>query len=751
MAVFTGTVDADRLTGGAEADAASGENGPDTIDGGGGNDVLSGGGGADTISGGAGDDILWGFGPEDALNPAGGITAVRVASGLAQPLFALSAPGDPGRLYVVEKNTGAIRILNPDTGALNGTAFLDLPDGAFRASGEGGLLGLAFHPNYAANGRFYVYVSNTAGDIELREYTRSAGNADVADPASGRVLLTIPHPTFDNHYGGWIGFGPEGLLYIATGDGGGGGDPAGNAQNVNSLLGKILRIDVDRDDFPADAARNYGVPASNPFAGGRPGADEIYALGLRNPFRASFDPVTGDLWIADVGQDQREEVNVIRAGQGSTPGNAINFGWDFREGTRPFQGTAPAGLIEPVLEYAHDASGGESITGGYVYRGPGGAQGLYVFADFVSNRIWTAQLTPAGRAVDFIERTGQITPTAGVLNLIASFAVDGRGRLYVVGLDGEIHRLDFGAGAADGADLMFGGDGRDQVNGNAGADTLFGGAGDDVMTGGQGADLLNGEAGADTLFGLDGDDLISGELDDDVLWGGAGADVLLGGGGTDGLNGETGDDALFGQDGGDLLAGGAGRDVLNGGPGDDQLLAGDGDDVLSGELGGDRMFGGEGADAMLGGGGADLLNGQGGLDLLDGGDDADTLSGEDGSDVLIGGLGGDVLIGGAGIDRFVYRAAAESGATTRDLIIDFGRGVDLIDLSAIDADPGQAGDQAFRFVDAPNPFGSPGQATLVYDTGSDRTLFSADVTGDGLPDIFIIINGNVGRNDGFVL
>ncbi|MCR5877968.1 PQQ-dependent sugar dehydrogenase [Phenylobacterium sp. J367] len=263
-------------------------------------DVLSGGDGSDTLFGGAGDDILYGQGASDPDPATTLIDAQRVASGLSSPLFAASPPGDPDRLFIVEQQTGRIRILDLNSGQVQADPFLDLPDGGFATGGEQGLLGLAFAPDYAATGRFYIHFTNTAGDIEVREYTRlDAGHADAN---SGRTILTVPHPGQTNHNGGWLAFGPDGYLYIATGDGGGGGDPNNNAQNLDSLLGKILRIDVGGDAFPADAARNYAIPAGNPFAGAVPGADEVWLYGLRNPWRASFDSATGDLWIGDVGQ-----------------------------------------------------------------------------------------------------------------------------------------------------------------------------------------------------------------------------------------------------------------------------------------------------------------------------------------------------------------------------------------------------------------------------------------------------------------
>ena len=509
MANLTGSIRADLLGGTAIADTARGKSGPDTINGGLGNDTLSGGDGADRLFGGQGDDVIFGHGPADQLPGSGDIVTTLIISGLDQPVFMSSAPGDPDRLFVVEK-TGQIRILDPLTGTTNAVDFLDIPAAQLQTSDEQGVLGMAFHPDYATNGKFYVYVTNAAGNIELREYLRTAGNPDLADGGSSNVILTIPHPIRENHNGGWIGFGPDGYLYISVGDGGGGGDPDNNAQNTGSLLGKMLRIDVNGDDFPG-TARNYAVPTDNPFANGA-GADEIWAVGLRNSWRASFDRLTGDLYIGDVGQGDREEINFQSAG---APGGA-NYGWAIREGTLIYDGARPGNLppdspllVDPVLEYAHDSTpnGGFSVTGGYVYRGPGaGMQGVYLYADFVSGQVWSFRVVD-GAVIDAQNRTEQLVQTGGAVTSIASFAEDGRGNLYIVSLNGNVHRITPGIGAGDGADFLSGGDGQDTMLGGVGTDTLRGDAGDDVIRGGTQGDLIVGGAGRDRLVGGAGNDV----------------------------------------------------------------------------------------------------------------------------------------------------------------------------------------------------------------------------------------------------
>lgn len=362
-------------------------------------------------------------------------TVTRVGAGFVQPLFVVAIPGDR-RVFVLEKG-GRILLLDPATPSA-GTLFMTVA-GSISTSGERGMLGLAPAPDYAASGVFYVYVTNPVGDIEVRRYTRR--NANEGDAGSGDVILVIPHREFDNHNGGWLGFGPDGFLYLATGDGGGSGDPLNNAQNLNSLLGKMLRIDVRSDAFTGDPNRDYAIPADNPVIGG--GArSEVFAYGLRNAFRNSFDGA--NLYIGDVGQGAIEEVDLLR------PADAgANFGWPFREGTRPFRGTAPAGLTPPVTEYDHGSGPlqGRSITGGYVYRGPVlGLQGLYVFADFISGNIWSipaAELVagatvPSGR---YTRRNADFAPNAGAFGNIVSFGEDSARNLYIVDFDGEIFMI----------------------------------------------------------------------------------------------------------------------------------------------------------------------------------------------------------------------------------------------------------------------------------------------------------------------
>lgn len=370
-----------------------------------------------------------------------GFRVRRVAGGFASPLFLTAVPDGSGRVFVVERS-GRIRILDPVSGVIAQIPFLDIV-GQTTTDGERGLLGFALAPDFAASGTFYVYLTNLAGNSELRRYRTLPGNRDRADPATADLILTFAQP-FANHNGGWIGFGPDGFLYVASGDGGSAGDPQNNAQNTNSLLGKILRLDVASDAFPTDPARDYAIPPGNPFAasGGRP---EIWAYGLRNPYRASFDPITGNLWIGDVGQGAIEEIDLMRPGDGGA-----NFGWRVVEGTQNFTGPPQPGFVPPVAEYGHGSGPrqGNSVTGGHVYRGPVEAlRGQYIFGDFVTGNLWSFPVARIAIGTtlpssEFTLRNTDFTPAQGTIGNIASFGVDQVGNLYIVDFDGEIYRIE---------------------------------------------------------------------------------------------------------------------------------------------------------------------------------------------------------------------------------------------------------------------------------------------------------------------
>jgi glucose/arabinose dehydrogenase len=380
----------------------------------------------------AGPDLIPGYNPNGPNGLSGVIMATRVETFFTQPVFAGAPPDDPSRLFIVERG-GAIKIINLDSGQVLSTPFLDVSSQILK-DGERGLLGLAFDPNFATNGFFYVNLINGSGNTEIRRYQVSSSNPNIADPASATTIITINQPSgSNNHKGGWLGFGPDGDLYASLGDGGGSNDQFHNGQNINSLLGKILRIDVHSQPDPG---LQYHIPADNPFVG-QPGADEIFALGLRNPWRPSFDSATGTLYIADVGQDTWEEIDIGQKG--------ANYGWNHFEGPGPFTGPNPdpisiGPVVAPIYSYNHTV--GHSITGGYVYRGDGDAlQGQYFFADFVQGKVFTLSFN--GSAWVATDRTSQIvTDVPGAaLTQPSSFGEDARGNLYIVDFGGNIFRL----------------------------------------------------------------------------------------------------------------------------------------------------------------------------------------------------------------------------------------------------------------------------------------------------------------------
>lgn len=355
-------------------------------------------------------------------NSREGISVARVGTGFNQPLYVAPIPGS-SNVYVVEKGGNVYRF-DPANGSR--TLVLDITD--ISTSGERGLLGLAAYPDHATTQRLLAVATAPDGTVQVRRYTLGQPNSSTVYD----TVLGVPHPGADNHNGGWIGFGPDGLVYVGIGDGGGGGDPGNNAQNTNVRLGKILRFTVGAN------GSSYAPAPGNPFLGGG-GDPYVFAYGLRNPFRASFSAST--LVIGDVGQGAVEEVDLVTTTQ---PG--LNFGWRFKEGTQPYTGTAPGGLTDPVAEYGHGSGPrqGNSITGGYVYRGPvASLAGQYVFADFVSGNIWSvpfASLVPGQTVASsrFARRNEDFTPDAGTLNSIASFGEDSAGNLFLIGIGGDI-------------------------------------------------------------------------------------------------------------------------------------------------------------------------------------------------------------------------------------------------------------------------------------------------------------------------
>jgi glucose/arabinose dehydrogenase len=358
------------------------------------------------------------------LPPSNGLQLQPISSGLNSPVFMTAPSGDPTRIFIVEQG-GLIRIFDMTDSLLRPTPFLNL-SGLISTGGERGLLGMAFDPSYTTNGRLYVFYTDVNGDLVIARYVKDAMNSDLADPASAAVLLTVPRdPTRSNHNGGMLAFGPDGCLYAGPGDGGGAGDPNNNAQNLTVLLGKILRLD------PTNGSACTFGGTTNPFN------SLVWSRGLRNPWRFSFDRQTHDLYIGDVGQGTREEINVSLA---PNAGRALNYGWRLMEGTlcfNPSNNCDPGGLTLPVVDYPH-LSGACSVTGGYVYRGSvmPALSGTYFYADFC-----------AGFVKSFRYRNGQPTEQtewpflSPPGSFVTSFGEDAAGELYVLTQGGGLFKF----------------------------------------------------------------------------------------------------------------------------------------------------------------------------------------------------------------------------------------------------------------------------------------------------------------------
>jgi glucose/arabinose dehydrogenase len=422
--------------GGSETDDDTG----DSADGGDGGD---GGDGADDGADDGGDGAVPDCEPVNGTNLALEPTLDPPAKGQPIPLFdeplmVTSPPGDP-RLFVVEK-AGVIKIVK-DRQVL-GTPFLDIDErvSSGQLDNEQGLLGLAFHPDFASNGRFFVYYTAEDDDVNsqlpanvVSEFHVVSGSPDLADARSERRVLEVADSA-PNHNGGMIAFGSDGYLYIGLGDGGGENDPNGNAQNKSTLLGDILRINIDNND-----ANDYGIPGTNPYAVPQNGErQEIYISGVRNPWRWSFDRQTGDMYIADVGQDTREEVSVLPAGQQA----GANLGWATMEADICRTGTCGAELVRPVATYENPTQDSRAVVGGYVYRGScfPDIQGWYFYGDYITEQVWKFRFA-GGTATEHVEVTADIDPN-GLLDGLAGFGQDAAGELYAVSIrSGEVFHI----------------------------------------------------------------------------------------------------------------------------------------------------------------------------------------------------------------------------------------------------------------------------------------------------------------------
>lgn len=567
--------------------------------------------------------FLWAPGPASALE----LDPIDT-SPFTQPVFVTSDPDDPDRLFVVEKG-GTIVLVDHGTRR----QFLDISDLVLN-DGEQGLLSMAFDPGYATNGRFYVYYvtkapAGTEGDLRIAEF-RADASGDEAATSTFREIITISHPINGNHNGGQLQIGPDGYLYIATGDGGGGNDPDENAQNLNSLLGKILRIDPDP---PAGGGAEYSIPSDNPFVG-IAGRDEIWSYGLRNPWRFSFDRLTGALVIGDVGQGAWEEIDYVQQPPAGTGGRAADFGWDCREGAHVFEaaGCPASGFTDPVFEYPHD--GRCSITGGYISRDPGipDYAGRYLYGDLCAGPV--RSLIPGDGSVggatdDRAEAIAVASPT--------SFGEDSCGRMYIASFGGTVARIQgatptdctppdtvIDSGPAQGATITT-----DEATFSFRGDP----AGDTAKFGCK----LDSEPFADcsspkTFSSLaDGSHTVSFRAEDatgnqdptpatrtftvdtapppppppppppdagpcapSTRLGNEGSNELIGGPGRDALTGAGGSDRLVGVGAADCLAGGRDADELLGGSGGDRIFTGpDRDEVDSGR-GPDKVFANDG-------------------------------------------------------------------------------------------------------------------------------------------------------------
>ena len=469
--------------------------------------------------------------------PSAGAATLERIGGFDVPVFVTSEPTDPDRLIVAEFGG---RLVLSEHGVES--TFLDLgAAGLVLTEGERGLFSLAFPPDYGRTGRVYVAYARTgtaahpglAGDLQVDEFRVAAGAAEVA---TRRSVITVEHSLAPNHYGGQLQFGPDGYLYMSTGDGGSADDPGDNGQSLDSLLGKILRIDPRRS-----GSAPYTIPADNPYVG-IPGADEIWSYGLRNPWRFSFDRLTGDLLIGDVGQDAWEEIDHARA---PDAGRGVNFGWDCREGRHlhATEAPCPGPFIDPILEYPNPTPGSAAVTGGVVVRDPslGDLYGRYLYADFIAGDV--RSLVPALSAVASARSEG--------LSVVGpvSFGEDACGRSYVVSIVGRVSRL-VGARPALCSDpetqpssgstcagrvATIAAVGRRRTRGTAGADVIVAVSGSNRIHAGPGRDRVCAGGGQDRVRGGPGRDVLLGGAGADDLRGGAGADLCHGQGGRDRL------------------------------------------------------------------------------------------------------------------------------------------------------------------------------------------------------------------------
>jgi Ca2+-binding RTX toxin-like protein len=764
--------------------------------------------GSDTYIGTDEADTIYGY-PEGG---SGGLTlqATRVVSGLTQPTFVVGQPNNPNRLYILEKGralengtliNGKIKFVDLGTNPPSTTDVLSLrpnswghsgetPDGEMDTDGEQGMLGFAFHPQFdgANERRVYVSLSNPMGDVEVREY--SLNDQGVIDTTTEQLIIKIGYtPHSANHRAGWIGFNPkDGMLYIATGE----GDQGPPAQDPGSLLGKILRINVNEDGFPTDPDKNYAIPTGsngNPtsFDGidGTFAASEVYAIGFRNPWRASIDS-QGRMFIGDVGADEYEEINLLIKGG--------NYGWghtrpDHSKDDGPEDPNGP--YTNPINWYYHPNDPnipgddlGTSVTGGYVYEGPVEAlRGSYIFGDFASGKIM--RLTHNGETWVRQDITNSVIgDKTGAFTRISSFGQDSQGNLYVVEIGGDIYRLNPQVAIPDVGDLLDGAGGNDTIYGGGGDDTIYGGADSDRIDGDEGNDTIYGgnatgiDDSADTLTGGDGDDTYYVSSGDTVIELTSAAqsndEVRAIGSFTLGANqavevlrawpadSEVALD-LMGNELAQRLIGSAGANVLNGGGGPDTLIGSAGNDtyVVDGmdtivETNDDGSDAGGidtvrtalnnytlgtnlenlillGTAAINGSGNSldNIITGNSAANSLSGGDGVDTLIGGGGNDTLNGGDRSDSLGGGAGDDTYrIYseETIEEAAGMGIDTVIVVGEANYTlgagIHVEVLKANPDNFGGNLTGNELNNTLYGNRGRNNLDGGAGEDTVVFS---------------------------
>jgi glucose/arabinose dehydrogenase len=666
--------------------------------------VINGDNGSNALQGTEAPEIVYGF---TSHSQEASIQATKIASGFTWPALVLAMtapPNDPDHLFIVQRN-GVIKVLEVATGEVMTTPFLDISSEGIPMTGEQGMLGLAFDPDYDANGHVYVYVSTPSGDVEIRRYTTSDDDPYIIDPNSKHVIKTIDFPEgTTKHRSGWIDFGPDGYLYVAVGD----AENGANAQRLSNPFGKILRLDVRGDDYPDDPSQNYAVPEDNPqtiagIAGDARGTG-IYAAGLRNPWKGSFDRATGDLYISDVGDRRAEEINLIQAG--------ANYGWSQIEGY--FDQDKYPHFANPI--HAYNREEGTTVVGGYVYRGQEDAfHGQYVFGDYNKSRVWTMSTGGSPRTV--VDITEDVGKDLGRLRNPVVFGEDALGNLYMAtaGDTADIVRLTPQTRTLDGDDVIDAAGGDDVVYAGAGDDRVFGGTGNDTLSGMNGSDSLDGGSGQDRMLGGSGNDIYVVDHVKDMV-------VEKAGDGKDTIKTKVSyalSDAMSVEVLWTTNTAGAAAINLTGNKLDNQISGNAGINILSGR------------------GGSDMIRGLGGDDQIDGGTGKDDLHGDDGDDRLYGGEGDDKLEGGAGLDRltggsgadiFVWLSTADTSvvATEADIVIDFNATQgDLLSLLSIDAREDRDGGQAFSFIGIAD-FTRAGQVRYEATDGTTLVYLNTD-------------------------